>query len=947
MGAFLGQAVIRQIRWLKVLFSDSTANVGFQCKVAPRNKAVVYEMKFSANCLYFAILTGTTLATSAQSTAVAQRTLNPLPSSVNIPASYFRGTHIGTQTAPNFASVQYFASGDLNGDGYPEVIVTGWSFRGFDIGGDPAPSPLYLFSTNVQGTSILDPLRVLGVDSVAGTSTPRILDINRDGRNDFLYLGHNESPLAPTRSERFLQNANGTFSVAPIAGPKLEGHNSNVGDFNGDGYVDIITSSYRTEDGYWANKINPTTVTGMPPDNRWGYLTLYLNDRNGGFNPVPFVARRNATQLMMLGSGSCAAMADLDGDGKMEFVIVDAFQDLNNYSRGENFILKNIEIVDGLGRGDVVALPTPYFDRDDSYTSLKSFAPSKSHNIHAEILDVNNDGRPDIVISEIVWEPSIGTQAGVFQVLLNQGNLKFVDATDSSIYNWYLGTNSSHQPIFKDINGDGFVDIISPESYGSAASLGDTTWSTKPQMWSNRILIGTGTGKFVQAMWNELRELTVGMKTMVNDPRMSQYDEKHAIYFLPDGRMGFIASQGTYSTASGSYVPQTAWFDYRATRRLSTGPNGSDPAAQGAPGFSEYFYLTQYPDVAAAVSSGRYTSGLAHYLAEGRARGLDAFAPNARINGSSGTDTLTLPGRRNDFQVAPQGGDRYSVTDTTGRLGRLELTSIEHVQFSDQLLDLAGLPSVWLSNLSVRTSLAAAQTVIVGLSTQGGAKPLLVRAVGPTLGQFGLPGAMPDPRMQLYNGSSKVGENDDWNANISATFASVGAFKLTPGSKDSALIANVDGSASVQTSGPAGGVVLVEVYDVLPGNSQRLVNLSARNRVGTGADALIAGFSVSGAGTKRLLIRAIGPTLGAFGVPGVLADPKLEVYEGSTKVAENDNWEAGLAGSFGGVGAFGLTPNSRDSALIVTVRANQSYTVQVSGADGGTGEALVEVYELP
>jgi hypothetical protein len=201
--------------------------------------------------------------------------------------------------------------------------------------------------------------------------------------------------------------------------------------------------------------------------------------------------------------------------------------------------------------------------------------------------------------------------------------------------------------------------------------------------------------------------------------------------------------------------------------------------------------------------------------------------------------------------------------------------------------------------------------------------------------------------MQLFSGSSKVGENDDWNANILATFARVGAFNLNAGSKDSALIANVDGSASVQTSGSAGGVVLVEVYDVLPGNSQRLVNLSARNQAGTGADALVAGFSLSGSGTKRLLIRAVGPTLGAFGVPSVLADPKLEIFEGSTKIAENDNWDAGLAGSFGAVGAFGLPSNSRDSALIITVRANQGYTAQVSGADGGTGEALVEVYELP
>jgi len=139
----------------------------------------------------------------------------------------------------------------------------------------------------------------------------------------------------------------------------------------------------------------------------------------------------------------------------------------------------------------------------------------------------------------------------------------------------------------------------------------------------------------------------------------------------------------------------------------------------------------------------------------------------------------------------------------------------------------------------------------------------------------------------------------------------------------------------------------VEAYDSLPGNSQRLINLSARNRVGSGADVLIAGFSIAGAGTKRLLIRAVGPTLAAFGVTGVLADPKLEVYDGNTKVVENDDWEVGLAPTFGAVGAFAFAGGSKDAAAIVTLAAGKSYTVHASGVGGATGEGLIEIYELP
>ena len=143
---------------------------------------------------------------------------------------------------------------------------------------------------------------------------------------------------------------------------------------------------------------------------------------------------------------------------------------------------------------------------------------------------------------------------------------------------------------------------------------------------------------------------------------------------------------------------------------------------------------------------------------------------------------------------------------------------------------------------------------------------------------------------------------------------------------------------------------LVEAYDTGAPSAARLVNVSARNRVGTGDDILIAGFNISsatGGGSKPLLIRAVGPGLAALGVSGTLADPKLEIYDSKgVKVVENDNWNANLAPVFAGVGAFRLPDASRDAALVATLPAG-SYTAQVSGVGGLTGDAIVEVYELP
>lgn len=252
-----------------------------------------------------------------------------------------------------------------------------------------------------------------------------------------------------------------------------------------------------------------------------------------------------------------------------------------------------------------------------------------------------------------------------------------------------------------------------------------------------------------------------------------------------------------------------------------------------------------------------------------------------------------------------------------------------------------------LANLSVRTNLGANSALIVGFATNG-MKSVLIRGIGPTLDAFGVPGTYADPRLELFNGAAaKIGENDDWNATLVPVFGAVGAFPLTLASKDAALQASLAGTHSTHLSGPNSGVVLVELYDSGPGMAVRLVNVSARNLVGTGDNILIAGFVVDGSVGKTLLIRAVGPTLGSFGVPGTLVDPKLEIFNAATqKVVENDNWSPTLASLATSVGAFPLLTGSRDAALLITLPPG-AYSAQVSGVGGGTGEALVEVYEVP
>jgi hypothetical protein len=267
-----------------------------------------------------------------------------------------------------------------------------------------------------------------------------------------------------------------------------------------------------------------------------------------------------------------------------------------------------------------------------------------------------------------------------------------------------------------------------------------------------------------------------------------------------------------------------------------------------------------------------------------------------------------------------------------------------------------------LANISTRGRTGLGDEVMIaGFILSGtGPRQVLIRAVGPSLGGLGVNGALVQSHLELYRGSTKIAEGDDWgqqpNANlIAAAAAQTGAFNLSNSSHDAALLVTLDpGTYTAQVRGATGatGVALVEVYDTgtaAPGSvAPKLANISTRGRVGTGDEILIAGIIVGGNTPKRLLIRAIGPTLESFGVAGVLADPMLTLLKGSTPIGSNDDWggDADLAEVFHSVGAFELPSGSKDAALVVTL-APGVYTAQVRGKLDSTGVAIVEVYELP
>ena len=262
-----------------------------------------------------------------------------------------------------------------------------------------------------------------------------------------------------------------------------------------------------------------------------------------------------------------------------------------------------------------------------------------------------------------------------------------------------------------------------------------------------------------------------------------------------------------------------------------------------------------------------------------------------------------------------------------------------------------------LTNLSVRTTAGTGdETLIVGFSVAGtGRQTVLVRGVGPTLAQFGVVGAMPDPQLNLFAGSTFLGTNNDWSADATAdqianAATGVGAFPFPRASRDSALLPSLaPGGYTSQITAATGarGVALVELYASGAPGSVRLANASARARAGSGDETLIAGFNLEGTTGRPVLIRVVGPGLAQFGVGGALADPQLTLFRGTTRLAGNDDWEkdsGATPAAFTNLGAFPLPNGSKDAALLLNLLPG-SYTVHASGASGTTGIVLIEIYD--
>ncbi len=285
---------------------------------------------------------------------------------------------------------------------------------------------------------------------------------------------------------------------------------------------------------------------------------------------------------------------------------------------------------------------------------------------------------------------------------------------------------------------------------------------------------------------------------------------------------------------------------------------------------------------------------------------------------------------------------------------------------TNQIFTVTDVAATSLGNISTRAFVQTGENVMIGgFIVQGtGPKRVIIRAIGPELTQYGIADALANPRLELHNGTGAlIGSNDNWQTTIlggiitsnqvsdiqnsghapTAASESVIVADLQPGNY-TAIVRGVNNTA---------GVALAEVYDLSPGASSSLGNISTRSFVQTGEHVMIGGFIVQGTGPKRVIIRAIGPELTQYGIADALANPRLELHNGSgALIATNDDWQTTILGGIitsnqvSDIQNSGHAPTAASESAIIANLQPGNYTAIVRGVNNTTGVALVEVYDL-
>ncbi len=353
---------------------------------------------------------------------------------------------------------------------------------------------------------------------------------------------------------------------------------------------------------------------------------------------------------------------------------------------------------------------------------------------------------------------------------------------------------------------------------------------------------------------------------------------------------------------------------------------------------------------------------------------------------TTGTPAPTYQWRRDGVNIASATNSVYTIANVTSAAAAsytvVVTNSASSVTSAAAVLSLAarpdqvfvpnGDPTVQIVNLSTRGIVSTGDDVLIaGFVISGTAeKKLLILGSGLNLSRLGVSGEIGRPNLTLVQNVNGVNvtlaTNNDWQTNeseISALVSQVGAQHFSassdPAHVDAGIVVTLRPGVYTVVVAPDAksanqdGIGLIEIYDTTPSDGSKLINISSRGRIETGARQMIVGVVVNGTGHERLMIRAVGPGLQRLGVTRFLANPSQTVYRNSngtqTVVATNDDWwNSAQADQLLDVsprlGAFALGDHSADSVILRLFEPGV-YSAIISPSDSTPGIALAEIYE--
>jgi hypothetical protein len=450
----------------------------------------------------------------------------------------------------------------------------------------------------------------------------------------------------------------------------------------------------------------------------------------------------------------------------------------------------------------------------------------------------------------------------------------------------------------------------------------------------------------------------------------------------PDGSLttrlqNYTAGANGWSIGENVYAySKSVWYGH-AGFEVDWGGSVTSGGMQSPPGHRQNIHSTTFREVGIGVVLGSNggSGGVGPQLVTqdfGMVGGLPPFVtgvvyrdlngdgsyePGEGVGGVtvtvSNTNSYAVTASSGGYSVPVAGSGSYGVTFSGGSVPTnqqsVSVSNGQNVK-SDYVVTGSATPTptppagpTRLANISTRAVVGTGANVLIGgfIVTGTESKKVIVRGIGPSLP---LPGKMLNPMLELHDPSGAViAANDNWGQNAnSAEIVDSGVAPTNP-SESAILMSLAPGSYTAVLSGvnQTTGTAVVEVYDLDGAADSKLANISTRAFVQGGDNVLIGGLIVVGQTAADAIVRAIGPSLT---VPGAMADPTLELRDANgVLLASNDNWRSTQQTA---IIATGVAPTNDAEAAIVTTFSPGSYTAIVRGANGTTGVAVVEVYQL-